>query len=53
MLNWLVHNLSTIIVSVLILVVVLFILFRLIRQKKQGKSSCGCGCEHCSGGCHK
>ena len=26
-----------------------------IRNKKQGKGSCGCGCEHCAmhGKCHK
>ena len=51
MLHWISANLST---MVLIAIVVL-IIRSLIRQKKQGKSSCGAGCAHCAmhGQCHK
>ena len=31
------------------------IIFSIVRDKKKGKSSCGCGCENCAmkGQCHK
>ena len=52
---WLASNLGTIFV-VLILAAVVFVIVRsLIRNKKKGKSSCGCNCAHCAlaGTCHK
>ena len=38
-----------------LIVIVALIVRSLIRQKKQGKSSCGAGCAHCAmhGQCHK
>ena len=53
MLTWIQANLATLIISMLLLAVVTAIILRLIRNKRQGKSSCGCGCEGCSqcGGC--
>jgi len=53
--TWLYNNLSTIIVSLIVLTVVILVVRKLIRDKKQGKSSCGCGCDSCamSGQCHK
>ncbi|MBO4876657.1 MAG: FeoB-associated Cys-rich membrane protein [Ruminococcus sp.] len=55
MLVWLTENLGTIIVSLALIAVVTLITVRLIKDKKQGKTSCGCGCEHCAmhGKCHK
>lgn len=45
--SWILANLGTIIVGlVLAAVVALIIIFR-VRKKKQGKSSCGCGCADC------
>ena len=54
MLAWVTANLSTIIVSAILLAIVTFISLHLIRQNKQGKSSCGCNCAHCAmhGQCH-
>ena len=54
MLNWLTANLSTIIVSAILLAIVILISTHLIRQKKAGKNSCGGNCAHCAmhGGCH-
>ena len=48
------QNLGTILVSAVLLVIVIAIVRYLIRQKKQGKSSCGAGCAHCAnaGCCH-
>ena len=54
MLNWITANLSTIVISAILLAIVTSISLHLIRQKKQGKSSCGAGCAHCTnaGCCH-
>ena len=54
MLNWITANLSTIVVSAILLAIVTLISLYLIRQKKQGKSSCGSGCANCAmhGQCH-
>ncbi len=54
MLQWMEANLSTILISFALVVIVAMIVWHLVRQKKQGKSSCGCNCAHCamSGSCH-
>lgn len=50
---WLSANLSTIIISAVLLAIVIAISVYLINRKKSGKSACGCGCESCAlrGGC--
>lgn len=54
MLQWFSDNLGTILISLGLLAVVALIIRSQIRQKKQGKSSCGCNCAHCAmaGSCH-
>ena len=54
MLQWIGANLGTILVCLVLLAIVNFIIVHLVRQKKQGKSSCGCNCAHCAmhGSCH-
>ena len=54
MLSWIGANIGSILICLVLLAVVALILRSLIRQKKQGKSSCGCGCAHCAmqGACH-
>ena len=54
MFAWIAQNLGTILISAVLLVIVIAIVRYLIRQKKQGKSSCGAGCAHCAmhGQCH-
>ena len=53
--NWISENIGTIFVAVLLLAVVALIACRQIRNRKKGKTSCGCGCAHCAmaGMCHK
>ncbi len=56
MLQFITENIATIIISVLLLAVVFFIVRKLVRDKKNGKSAgCGCSCSGCSGSseCHK
>ena len=54
MLHWVTANLSTIIVSAVLLAIIVAISTDLIRQRKKGRSSCGCNCAHCAmhGECH-
>ena len=55
MLQWISENVGTILICIGLIVIVALIVRSLIRQKKQGKSSCGDGCAHCAmhGQCHK
>ena len=54
MFDWLSANLSTIVISAILLAIVILISVYLYNQKKKGKSSCGCNCAHCAlhGQCH-
>lgn len=48
------ENLGTIITGIIVFVIAGSIIFKLMRDKRQGKSSCGCGCENCANSayCH-
>ena len=50
-----INNAGTIIVSLLLIGMVTAILIKLRKDKKQGKSTCGCSCGSCpmAGTCHK
>lgn len=54
MLQWFIANIGSIFVCLVLLAAVSLIVRSLIRQKKQGRTSCGCGCAHCAmrGSCH-
>ncbi|MEG1880590.1 MAG: FeoB-associated Cys-rich membrane protein [Oscillospiraceae bacterium] len=49
MLEFLMNNLSTIIVGAVILAIIILIIMKIRRDKKSGKTcaGCGCGCENC------
>ena len=57
MLAFIKENLSTIIIGLIILGAVVGIVIKMIKDKKNGKTACncGCGCESCpsAGICHK
>ena len=55
MLDFFAQNWGTILVSAVLLAVVVLIITKLCRDRKKGKSSCGCGCENCpsAGMCQK
>lgn len=55
MLNWLTNNFGTLLVLLALGAVVAAIVIYMVREKRQGKSSCGAGCAHCAmaGMCHK
>ncbi len=53
--SWLTQNLSTIIISAILLLLVIWIIVGMVKKKKRGISNCGSGCAGCpmSGNCHK
>ena len=55
MLQWISENIGTIVVGLVLLAVVILIVRIMMRDKKQGKSSCGGNCAGCAacGACHK
>lgn len=52
-LSWLAANAGTILVCALLLAMIAGLIYKLIRDKKRGKSCCG-GCSGCAmqGACH-
>lgn len=54
MLALLTENIATIIICAVLIAVVSAIIVSMIKNKKKGKSSCGCGCTDCpmSSSCH-
>ena len=54
MFTWIANNIWTIVICVVLLAVIGLAVRSLVRDKKKGKSSCGCNCAHCAmaGACH-
>ncbi len=54
MLTWIYENMATIIICAVLVAAVARIIAGMVRRKKNGQSSCGCGCSNCpmSGSCH-
>lgn len=54
MLTWIMENMATIIISAVLIFVVAAVIASMVRSKRKGKSSCGCGCAGCAmnGACH-
>ena len=55
MFQWIGENAGTIIVSIALIALVTGIVIRMRKDKKRGKSTCGCNCSCCpmAGSCHK
>ena len=48
MITWIMENMATIIISAVLLLVVGAVIAGMVRGKRKGKSSCGCGCAGCA-----
>ena len=55
MVEWLEANIGTIIVSIILVIIIFLVVYGMIKNKKKGKTTCGCGCANCamSASCHK
>ncbi|MBQ1284285.1 MAG: FeoB-associated Cys-rich membrane protein [Acutalibacteraceae bacterium] len=55
MLDWIINNIGTVVVGALLAAAVAAVIIKLIKDKRAGKSSCGCNCSGCpmSDKCHK
>lgn len=51
MLEWLTYNIGSILLLLILAGGVTALVVYLIKQKKQGKSSCSCGCQNCAMKC--
>lgn len=54
MFAWITENLATVLLCIVLLLTVCAIVCKLVRDRRKGKSACGCGCQNCamSGTCH-
>ncbi len=54
MVAWLQNNVATLIISAVIIVIVCAVILGMVKNKKKGRTSCGCGCAGCAmnGACH-
>lgn len=55
MLSWLTANIGTVLIVLALIAIVTGVIVKLRRDWKKGRTSCGCGCEHCAmrGACHQ
>ena len=54
MLEWLANNWGGLLIGAILIAVVVLIIVGIVKDKKKGKSSCGCKCSSCAmcGKCH-
>lgn len=50
MLTWIMENMATIIISVVLMIFGAVVIANMVRSKRKGKSICGCGCANCPEG---
>ena len=48
MMDWIINNISTILVSVALLFLVSLVIRKMVRDKKRGITSCGTSCSGCA-----
>lgn len=54
MVVWIMDNIGTILICAVLIAIVAAVVVSMLRDRKKGKSSCGCNCAHCAmnGTCH-
>lgn len=55
MVNWFFENMATLLICAVLAIIVVGIVAHMVKNKKKGKTSCGCGCVSCpmSDACHQ
>lgn len=51
MMAFLSKNIGTIVVLLIVIALVAAVVTKMIKDKKSGKSACGCNCSECGCGC--
>ena len=51
MFSWLAANIGTILVALVVIAVCALIVHSMVRDRKQGRFSCGGSCANCRSGC--
>lgn len=47
MIAWIMNNIATIVVLLIVIAVLALVVAKMIKDKKAGKKSCSCGCGGC------
>ncbi len=47
---WIMENAATLIISAILIMTVAAVIAGMVRGRRKGKSSCGCGCAGCPAG---
>lgn len=52
--NWIAEYYPTVLICLGLVAIVALIIRSIVKDKKKGKSTCGCNCAHCAmaGSCH-
>ena len=45
---WIRENLATVVICAILVLIVAAILVRMVKNKRKGRSSCGCSCADCA-----
>ena len=61
MFTWIVENMATIIIGIILILAAAAAIASMVRGKRKGKTCCGCGCSSCpadslcamNGACHQ
>ena len=55
MFAWIAENIGTSLITLALIALVALIVKTMAKDRKKGKTSCGCNCAHCAmaGSCHK
>lgn len=53
MIAFLSKNIGTVIVLLVLACIVAAVIVKMVKDKKSGKSACGCNCSECACGCNK
>lgn len=48
MLAYIVSHMGYIVVTLVLILIVAAVIFRMVRDKRSGKGGCGCGCSGCA-----
>ena len=48
MIDWLMDNIANIVALLILALILFFVIRKMVRDKKAGKTTCSCGCSNCA-----